>query len=262
MEFWTFEHFITIVPAVIVMVMITYFLSKLLKNKSYEVRMIPFKFLAVVLFISEVIKQILSFLQGYDLYHIPLHVCSLFIFLIPLMAFYRGKGSDVIRTFACTVCMALSLFITLYPNLIYSSGNITNFFRNYFDFHTVFFHNLVIFEFILIIGLNLHSAKGKKYDLNVLIGAITYSAVAAIMSQILKTNFSNFYRCNIGPLNDLINTVKSSIGYAFGQTIYVVILFILHIAFFYGAYKLYTQVEKLAKNVCDKNLKSNKSDVI
>ena len=79
MELWTFEHFITIVPAVIVMITITWFLSKLLKNKSYEVRMIPFKILAVVLLVSEVVKQIISFLQGYDLYHIPLHVCSLFI---------------------------------------------------------------------------------------------------------------------------------------------------------------------------------------
>ena len=248
MELWTFEHFITFVPSVIIMIIITYFLNKLLKDKPYEIKMIPFKILAVVLLLSEVIKQVLSIINGYDLYHIPLHVCSLFIFLIPLMAFYRGKYFDVIRTFTCTVCVSLSLFMTIYPNLIYNASNIKNFFGSYWDFHTVFFHSVAIFEFILIIGLNLHSTDGEKYDKNVLIGAATYSIVAAVMSQVLQTNFSNFYVCNVGPVNDFINTIKDSIGYVGAQTIYVVILLILHIAFFYGSYKLYTLIEKFKKS--------------
>lgn len=249
MELWTYEHFISFVPAVIVMIIVTFILSKFLGDKPYHIRMIPFQILAAILFLSEVGKQALSFAQGYDLYHIPLHVCSLFIFLIPLMAFYNGKGKEVIRTFTCTVCMALSLFMAIYPNLIYAAGNITNFFNNYFDFHTVFFHNVVIFEFILIIGLKLHSTEGKSYVKPVLIGAICYSVVAAVMAQVLETNFSNFYSCNIGPLNDLINVIKDNIGYAAGQTIYVVVLTILHIGFFLGSYALYKCIEKLSKKV-------------
>ena len=68
------------------------------------------------------------------------------------------------------------------------------------------------------------------------------------MSQVLQTNFSNFYVCNVGPVNDFINTIKDSIGYVGAQTIYVVILLILHIAFFYGSYKLYTLIEKFKKS--------------
>ena len=128
MQFWTLEHFVTIVPAVIIMILITIVLSKVLGNKPHHIRMIPFQILAVILLLSEIIKQVLSIINGYDLYHIPLHVCSLFIFLIPLMAFYRGKGFSIIRTFTCTVCMALSLFLIIYPNLIYSADNIKNFF--------------------------------------------------------------------------------------------------------------------------------------
>ena len=80
--------------------------------------------------------------------------------------------------------------------------------------------------------------------MKVLIGAATYSVVAASMSQIIKVNFSNFYQCNVGPVYDFVNTLKESYGYLIGQTIYVVPLLILHIAFFYGAYKLYTLIEK------------------
>ena len=67
MELWTFEHFITFVPSVIVMIIITIVLRIFLKNKSYEVRMIPLKILAVFILISEVIKQVLSFINGYNL---------------------------------------------------------------------------------------------------------------------------------------------------------------------------------------------------
>ena len=65
------------------------------------------------------------------------------------------------------------------------------------------------------------------------------------MAQILKTNFSNFYTCNIGPINDFVNFVKDALGYGAGQTIYVIILLLLHVAFFYGAYKLYTLLDLL-----------------
>jgi hypothetical protein len=102
MQLWTLEHFVTIVPAIIIMILITIVLSKVLGNKPHHIRMIPFQILAVILLLSEIIKQVLSIINGYDLYHIPLHVCSLFIFFIPLTAFYNKKGSEVINLFTCT----------------------------------------------------------------------------------------------------------------------------------------------------------------
>jgi hypothetical protein len=245
MQFWTLEHFVTIVPAVIIMILITIVLSKVLGNKPHHIRMIPFQILAVILLLSEIIKQVLSIINGYDLYHIPLHVCSLFIFFIPLTAFYNKKGSEVINLFTCTICVSIALFMLIYPNIIYSKENITNFFNNYFDFHTVFFHNLILFEFILIIGLNLYSTKGKKYLKHVVIASIIYSSIAALMAQILKTNFSNFYSCNIEVVNNLVLSVKESIGNILGQALYVLILLILHVGFFITSYYVYTKVEKL-----------------
>lgn len=249
MELWTYEHFITVIPAVIVMIIITFILSRFLGKKPLHIRMIPFQVLACILFLSEVGKQVLSLIRGYDLYHLPFHVCSLFIFLIPLMAFYKGKGEDIVKTITCAVCISLFIFMTIYPNLIYSPGNIKNFFNDYFDFHTVFFHNIVLFEFILIIGLDLHSISNKSYLKPMLIFSACYAAIAALMAQLLQTNYSNFYSCNIGPIADLIDSIKASIGYTGGQIIYVVVLFFLHIGFFTGAYYLYTVVNKLSNNI-------------
>ncbi|MBQ7872972.1 MAG: hypothetical protein IJ360_03250 [Clostridia bacterium] len=245
MELWTKEHFWQLVPSVIVMIIIALVLNKFIGNKPLKIRMIPFQILAVLLFISEIGKQVISFSRGYNLYHIPLHVCSLFIPLIPLMAFYNGRHKEAVRTITCSVTMALMMFMAIYPNLIYGSWNITNFFNDYFDFHTVFYHNVVIFEFILIIVLRLHHIGEGKHVRNMALLGVGFSAVAGTMSQILKTNYANFYTCNIGPINDFVNTIKDALGYTVGQTIYVIILGILHVLFFIGCYYLYRAIDKL-----------------
>ena len=227
------------------MIIIALVLNKFIGNKPLKIRMIPFQILAVLLFISEIGKQVISFSRGYNLYHIPLHVCSLFIPLIPLMAFYNGKHKEAVKTITCSVTMALMMFMAIYPNLIYGSWNITNFFNDYFDFHTVFYHNVVIFEFILIIVLRLHHIGEGKHVRNMALLGVGFSAVAGTMSQILKTNYANFYTCNIGPINDFVNTIKDALGYTVGQTIYVIILGILHVLIFIGCYYLYRAIDKL-----------------
>lgn len=258
MNLWTFEHTITLIPTILIMILITFVLNFFIGKKPLKVRLLPFQVLAVILVISEIIKQVLSIIQGYNLYYIPLHVCSLFIFLIPLFGFYKGKGEDIIKTLCCTVCVALFLFMIVSPNIIYSADNIKGFFKSYDNFHTVFFHNVVLFEFILIIGLNLYSVKEKKHLLPVLFLALGYSLVASSMAQILKTNFSNFYVCNIGPVNDFVNMVKEKWGYAVGQSIYVSILFILHIAFLMFSYKVFKFIETIKSKTTHKNSKQIK----
>ncbi len=162
------------------------------------------------------------------------------------MAFYTGKYKDRVRTIACSVCTSLMLFMTFYPNIIYSAGNIKDFFEDYFDFHTVFFHNAVVFAFILIIVLRLNNTdESKSYARPMLRYCVIYSALAATMAQILKTNYSNFYKCNVGPIYDFINSLKESFGYVPIQICYVAVLFFLHIGFFMGSYYLYRAIDKL-----------------
>lgn len=257
MELWTKEHFWQLIPTTIIMLIIALILNCFIGKKSLKVRMIPFQILAVLLFISEIGKQIASATQesGYDLYHIPLHVCSLFIPLLPLMSFYQGKHKDVVRVITCSVTLSMVLFMVVYPNLIYGAGNILNFpkffddltnFDYYFDFHTVFFHNIVIFEFILIIVLRLHHVdENKSYLKPVAIFGAVFAIIAAVMSQLLQTNYANFYTCNVGPVQAFVDSIKEAIGYAAGQTIYVVILGSLHVVFFSGCYYLYRAIDKL-----------------
>ena len=239
---WTFEHFLAIVPAFIIMVGIALILRKFLLEKPLHVRMIPFQVCTIILLVLEVIKQIVSIGYNgeiYRLYSLPLHVCSLFLFLFPLMSFYKGKYSDLINTFACTVSGALTIFMVILPEMLYPVNEIVEWNTNYLYFHTVFFHNLVLFMFILIVALNLHTPQKKSYLKEVVVFAYIYCLHAAAFSYLLQTNFSNFYSCNMPGIDGVVAAIKASTNEVIGQAFYVFVLIGLHIGFFILSYYVY-----------------------
>lgn len=244
MELWTAAHAKTILPAVVLMLALSLLLRKLLINKPLKLRMIPVQVITVILLLLEVGKQAVSFSKGYDLYHIPLHICSLFIFVMPAMSFYRGKYQNSVRAVAAALCTAVFALIMIYPSLIYSADNIHNFFRGYLDFHTVAFHNLVMLLFMLLLALDLHGTqrgKGKA-----VVGfTVSYCIVASSMAHLLKTNFANFYSCNIPPLENLRLTVTDALGPVFTQLLYVLIVSALTVGFILGAYQLYRLLNRM-----------------
>lgn len=249
MVLWTPEHFKTLFPAFIIMIILGVVLRIFLGNKSEKIRFIPFQICAVIIFVLEIIKQIKSFEQGYDLYHIPLHFCSLFIFVLPAMAFYHGKYKERVRAVATTVSASLFLFMAIYPDLIYSAGAIKGTFVNFFDFHTVVFHNVATFTFVLIVALKLHTPSAKKDAVSVVVFIAIYCLIASIMAQVLETNYNNFYQCNIAPLQAVKDAILPALGYGLTQTIYVVIVIILDLAFTQGAYQFYRLVNYLIKKL-------------
>ena len=246
MELWTKTHALSLLPAVAAMILITILLRHFLGRKPLHVRMIPFRILAVIIVLLEIGKQVLSFQRGYDLYHIPLHFCSLFIFMLPLAAFYRGKHREKIWAITCGLCASVTGLMLIYPSLIYSAGNVEGFFTDFFDFHTVAFHNIVVFAFLLIVGLNLYSPGHKGENKAVLLFIVCYCAIAATMAQVLQTNFNNFYRCNIAPLEAVRASVEAAMGYVPAQCLYVCIVTVLDILFVLGFFRLYCLLQKLA----------------
>ncbi len=245
MVLWTPEHLKTLLPSFIVMIILGVLLKIFIGNKSEKIRFIPFQICAVVIVILEILKQVISFIRGYDLYHIPLHFCSLFIFVLPAMAFYHGKYKDYVRAIGSAVSASLFIFMAVYPDLIYSAGAIKGTFTNFFDFHTVVFHTVATFTFVLIVCLNLHTPKIKRDALSVLVFMVGYCLIASIMAQVLETNFNNFYQCNIAPLQAVKDAILPVLGFTLTQTIYVLIVIVLDLAFTQGAYHFYRLVRFL-----------------
>ena len=245
MELWTSAHLNTLPPALVVMLIICIILRKWLGKKDLRIRMIPMQILAVMLLVMEIGKQALSFSRGYDLYHIPLHFCSLFLFVLPAMAFYKGKYANQVAAIAAAICSSVFALMLIYPNLIYSAGNIENFFQGYFDFHTVFFHNLVMLAFLLIIALNLHVPAKKGEPRLIVIFIVVFCAVSASAAQLLKTNYANFYQCNVPVFEEIRLSLQPALGYGLTQLIYVLILTLVNCGFVLAFYWLYRGIRKL-----------------
>ena len=238
MQLWTMEHAKTLLPAVAVMILIALGLRFWLGKKPLKVRMIPLQIATCILLLLEVGKQVLSLKQGYDLYHLPFHYCSLFLFVMPLMCFYRGKYRQQVNTVAISICAAMFLLLMIYPCLIYSDQNIREFFTSYFSFHTVAYHNLVVFLFILILALDLYTPGRKQDQVTVILFVAVFCVVAATMAHILETNYANFYSCNIAPLEAVRQAVADAIGTLVAKLVYIAILTALNILFTLGAYNL------------------------
>ena len=90
----------------------------------------------------------------------------------------------------------------------------------------------------------------KKECRVVLLFIVGYCLIAAPMAQILQTNFNNFYRCNIAPLEAVRVAVETALGYAPAQVLYVCIVIVMDIVFVQVFFLLYRLLQKLfpAKN--------------
>lgn len=245
MQLWTPEHAMTLLPALAAMIVIAAILRLAIGKRSLKIRMIPFQVLACILFLIEIGKQVVSFQKGYDLYHIPLHFCSLFIFALPLMAFYRGKHQKTVFEVVTVLCTSMTLLMLIYPDLIYGAGNIKDYFKGYLDFHTVTFHNIVMFELILILALDLHQPEQKLHIKPLLVVIAVFCVISASMAQILQTNYANFYTCNIAPLEAVRVSLQGVLGYAVTQVLYVLIVSALNMGFVLLAASLYKLLRKV-----------------
>ena len=239
MVLWTPQHIQTLLPALIVMLLMCIGLRAWLIKKDWKIRMIPLQIAAVLFLLLEVGKQVVSLCRGYDLYHIPLHFCSLILFTLPVMAFYNGKYAQGVRTIATAVNGAIFGLTTIYPDLIYSAGNIENFLNDYLDFHTVAFHNLAILSFLMILFLDLHTPSKKGEHKRIVVFLTVFCVVAAVVSQLLETNYAGFYQCNVPPIENIRLMLQPIIGYWPTQIIYVAGLTAVHYGFVIGFYCLY-----------------------
>ena len=230
MGLWTKDHVNTIFPTFAIMILIALLMRPLLLKKSYEIRMIPIKIISILLVLAEVGKQVYSISIGYNFFHFPLQFCSMFVFILPVFAFYRGKWQSEVGSIACAAMIVLLFGMLIVPNVIYNASAIQNFFTDFLSFHTVFFHMAVMFALFLSLALDLHLPKGNRRELLFITGfEVVFSALAASASQIFQENYSSFLYPSVEFLVDVVENIKLAIGALQGTILYTVLLAILHV---------------------------------
>lgn len=250
MQLWTKEHAMQLIPSFVAMIIIAIIIAHFLKDKEEKYRLIPVQIISVILVIMEITKQIYNLLDpdGYSLYAIPLRFCSLFVYFLPLFSFYKGKYKGNVSSFTFMCCSMLMVFMIVYPDMIYSAGNIRDYFKTYSDFHTVTFHTLVCFVFVLIIALKLYDFDTKR-DMKIIpIWFTIFCIISATMAQILKTNYNSFYDCNIDAIETIRVNLISQIGW-WGQLIFVLCIYIVNIMFAFACYWIVRGVITLANKI-------------
>lgn len=231
MELWSQEHIKTLLPAVAAMLVIAALLGRWLREKPEPVRRLPLQIIAVILLLLEVGKQWVSASRGYDLYHLPFHFCSLFLFTLPVMAFYRGKHKAAVEGVTTSLCASLFLLMLIYPALIYSGNDVLRYTRDYMSFHTVTFHNLVMLAFLLILTLRLYTPSARGELKPAIWFTVVFCIVSASMAQLLKTNYANYYQCNIPPLEEVRLSLQGVLGAVPTQLLYILIVSLLNVLF-------------------------------
>ena len=238
MGLWTLTHLYQILPTFLIFAVIAFIAAKTLGKCKSQIKYRPLQIIAVILLVLEVMKQINAAKGGsYDLYALPFHYCSLFLYLLPFHAFYRGRYSHITDAAAFGCLASLFLDMLIMPQVIYSADSIKNVFDSFSNFHTVIFHNLVVLYFMLTVALKLYEMN-TKHDLKVMgVFLAVYVTVAATLSYSLKVNFHNLYRCNIPFVEEIRLVAVDALG-VLGTVLYVCILFVLTILFAYAAYFL------------------------
>ena len=217
---WTESEKIVLPITLGLIIIIALVLFVFLRKKSDKVKNIPLMIITLIMFVLEVIKQVRGIITGYDLWTIPLHFCSLFLYFYPLATLSRGK----VKSFGVTMAFVSSCLMTLLfyfnPSSIIgdSAGDV---FGSFSNFHTFTYHHLVML--FLFTGLMLNMFKvTKKSFIYVLIGFTIYGAVAVPLAHILNVNFCNLLTSNIPFMENL--------RLAVGQIIYTTVMFLFAIS--------------------------------
>ena len=210
-----------------ILLIITFLLWLLLRNKGEAVQGIPFKIIALILLIGEVVKQIISIRQGYNLWHLPLHFCSTYFIWFSIAEFSKGELHLSMRNMSFVATFYLCAAMYSYPGSIVPHCD--NIFKDYFSAHSFFFHHLVILYLLLTIAFKRY--KPQKKDALVWVGCFTiYYALAFICAHTFEKNFFNILHS--GPLT-FIEPIRLKIGQVWYN---IGLLFVL---LFFGSSILY-----------------------
>jgi len=181
-------------PIVIGLIIGLYFL---LRKRSLKMQLIPFMVIAGLLIVMEIAKQIISIVNGYNFFHIPLHICSVFLFSFALAVFLK-QGSRASKMFWALSLIVGSLVVALMligPNIILSGSiNTSSATSLFMSIHTIVYHYILIVFVVLAFMFGFHK---KLSFLDLMLGIAAFAVfliIAIIMSNVLDTNYSAFLR--------------------------------------------------------------------
>ena len=172
----------------------------LLRKKSKRVQLIPFIVITVIIIIGEIVKQAGSIANDYNLWHIPLHVCSIFLFTFPLAVFLKqgSRASNVFWAASLITGTLVSITLLFAPGVVIGGANhnhvygeFESSFHHFIDLHTVVFHYLLLIFIVLAYLLRMYKPKLLEIIWSLVVFGV-FLLLAAILANVLDVNYSSF----------------------------------------------------------------------
>jgi hypothetical protein len=189
---WTDTQEFCFPITIIVIVVLTIILTFLLKNKSERIKLIPLKFISLLLIIAEIVKlvRIYNSVGLIPSQYWPFQFCSMFLVWFFIASFFKGKigKAGLATSFVCGVMAFICFMISPVSVIGNATDNLSLVWSNFDNLHTFFYHWLIVLFPILIVALKLYNPKfsDRKF---VLIPFYIYATVSVIMANKYEQNY-------------------------------------------------------------------------
>ena len=238
--YMSWQHLTFVTSLMVIMIACAVLLGTLYRKKDVVKRNRVLIVSAILIDSIELFKIVMLCIISKDpmrwTYELPLFLCSIQLIAIPLAAFGKGKFKDGALDFVTIFGVLGALLGT------YFAG------QNYGCYPVISFDNVVsgvthsisgfCALYIMISGM----ASMKKKSIPVTLGILGgFCAAAYLANVILDYNYMFLVRGDGTPYDILYNLVG---GNAVLYPIFVVLLFVVYIAAFYGVYYLCTKKKK------------------
>ena len=237
---------VVIPTALAVMVAIALLLALLLRKRTGWVRALPTALVALCILLLEVEKQRQNiagvfYSHGYDRFALPLHYCSLFVFLFPLSELCGRRLRRAFLPVAVATSLAVSVGLLVAPEGILGNAS-SVVLEGFHSFHAFVFHMLVIFYLLLTAALGRY--RPARGDLLLVAAVIAvYIAVALPHALLLDVNYCNFLISVIPPVEELRLAV-GQVPYIVGECLLLIGGTVLAGWLYAAGYRLVTRERK------------------
>jgi len=201
------KHFIGLVFVLLLYLTVGGFLNK--RNLSNKKILLGFM---IVFYVLEIIKLTYITIEdgSFPIYQLPFHMCSIPLYLYPLMMFLK-PGLVVerfIKPAAYTIVLLAGVMALAMPTTII--GNDINWFplsENILPILSFIYHGFMIFTSIYLLKAHIYNFMISDYK-NVVIIAIIFALMAITMNNLLDKDFMMLNRGTGSPFQFLIEISK------------------------------------------------------
>lgn len=187
-------------------------ISSLIKKKQNENQNKFILFFMIAFYILEILKigYIVYLDKAYPIYQLPFHLCSIPLYLYPIMYFFKNTKfveKYVKPTSYSLVLIAGIMALALPTNILGSASSWFPLKDNILPIISFFYHGLMIFSSLYLLKSKYYNFRLIDYTKTMILGLI-FAAIAMIANELLDKDFMLLNKGTGSPLAFILEISK------------------------------------------------------